>query len=61
MGDSANVVDLATREATNFYLWDSEAAANGFFTDAMREGVTKLYGVAPTIRYADVAAVVDNR
>jgi heme-degrading monooxygenase HmoA len=47
-------------EATNVYLWDSEEAARAFFSDAVVERVTGLYGVRPSIRYADVAALVDN-
>lgn len=48
------------REATNFYLWDSEAAARAFFTDQMVAGVTGLYGVRPIVEYAQVAARVEN-
>jgi hypothetical protein len=48
------------REATNFYLWDSEATARAFFTDQLVAGVTGLYGVKPTIEYAQVAARVEN-
>ena len=54
-------VDRDSREATNFYVWESEAVARAFFTDALRQGVTKLYGVAPSIRYAEVAELVENR
>jgi heme-degrading monooxygenase HmoA len=53
-------VDEDGREATNVYLWESEEAARAFFSDAFVERVTDLYGVRPTIRYADVAALVDN-
>jgi hypothetical protein len=48
------------REATNCYLWDSEATARAFFTDQLVAGVTSLYGVRPTIEYAQVAAAVEN-
>jgi hypothetical protein len=48
------------REATNFYVWDSEEAARGFFTDQLLEGVTRLYGVRPSVEYAQIAAAVDN-
>ena len=41
-------------EAVNFYLWDSDEAAKKFFSDQLLEGVTALYGVRPTIEYADV-------
>jgi heme-degrading monooxygenase HmoA len=48
------------REATNFYLWDSEEAAKSFFTDQMLERVSGLYGVRPTVDIVQVAAFVDN-
>jgi len=48
------------REATNFYLWDSEDEAKAFFTEQMRERVTGLYGVRPTVEFVQVAAFVDN-
>jgi hypothetical protein len=56
----AFTLDAANKEATNFYIWDSEAAAKAFFTDALLERVTGLYGVRPTIRYVEIAALVDN-
>jgi heme-degrading monooxygenase HmoA len=48
------------REATNFYLWDSEDAAKAFFTEQMLERVTGLYGVRPTVEFVQIAALVDN-
>jgi heme-degrading monooxygenase HmoA len=56
----AFTVDEDAREATNVYLWESEEAARAFFTDDLVERVTGLYGVRPSVRYADVAALVDN-
>ena len=56
----AFTLDAANKEAVNFYVWDSEAAARAFFTDALVERVTGLYGVRPTIRYVEIAALVDN-
>ena len=56
----AFTVDEAARTATNFYVWDSREAAEAFFTDDLREFVTGLYGVAPEIRYAEIATLVDN-
>jgi len=47
-------------EATNVYLWESDDAARAFFSEALVERVTGLYGVRPNIRYAEVAALVDN-
>jgi hypothetical protein len=42
------------------YLWESEAAARAFFSPELAERVTGLYGVAPAIEFAEVAALVDN-
>jgi hypothetical protein len=44
----------------NFYVWDSKEAAEGFFTEELRERVTDLYGVAPAIDFAEIAEIVDN-
>src|SRR5262249_28170556 len=35
------------REATNFYVWDSEDAAKAFFTEELLQRVAGLYGVRP--------------
>ena len=48
------------REAANFYVWDSEAAAKGFFTDALVERVTSLYGVRPSVEFVQIATLVEN-
>ena len=48
------------REATNFYVWDSAETAEAFFSDEMRERVTGLYGVRPTVDFVEIAARVDN-
>ncbi len=48
------------REATNFYVWDSEETAKAFFTDQLLELVTGLYGVRPTIEFVQIATLVDN-
>jgi heme-degrading monooxygenase HmoA len=48
------------REATNFYVWDSEEAAKAFFTDEMLERVAGLYGVRPTIEFVQIATLVEN-
>jgi hypothetical protein len=56
----AFTLDAANKEATNFYVWDSEAVAKAFFTDDLLERVTGLYGVRPTIRYVEIATLVDN-
>jgi len=46
--------------AANFYIWDSEEAAKGFFTQELRDRVTNLYGVAPSIEFVEIAEIVDN-
>jgi heme-degrading monooxygenase HmoA len=56
----AFTIDEENHQAVNFYLWESEEAARNFFTDELRERVTVLYGVAPTIQFLEVAALVDN-
>src|SRR5580765_4715176 len=48
------------REATNFYVWDSEPAAKAFFTDELLERITGLYGVRPTVEFVQIAALVEN-
>ena len=53
-------VDEKQERAMNFYIWDSKEAAEAFFTDELRERVTGLYGVSPTISYLEVAEFVDN-
>ena len=53
-------VDEARRRAMNFYVWESADAAKSFFSDEMRERVTGLYGVEPTIDFVEIAQLVDN-
>jgi hypothetical protein len=53
-------LDESTLRANNFYVWDSKEAALGFFSDELRQRVTDLYGVAPTIEYVEIAQIVDN-
>ena len=48
------------RQATNFYVWDSEDAAKAFFTDELLQRVTGLYGVRPDVEFVQVAALVEN-
>ena len=52
--------DEAAGSASNFYVWESEEAAHDFFSDELREQVTDLYGVAPTIEFVEIAQIVDN-
>jgi hypothetical protein len=53
--------DPVNREALNFYVWESEEAAKAFFSQQLIDQVTKLYGVRPTVQFADVAVLVENR
>jgi hypothetical protein len=53
-------LDESARRANNFYVWDSKDAALDFFSDELRERVTELYGVAPTIEFVQIAQFVDN-
>ena len=53
-------VDDGRRRAMNFYVWESAEAARTFFSDEMRERVTGLYGVEPTIDFVEIAQLVDN-
>ena len=53
-------IDEKQQRAINIYVWDSKEAAEAFFTDDLRERVTGLYGVSPTISYLEIAEIVDN-
>jgi hypothetical protein len=53
-------LDDKHHRATNFYVWDTKEAAEGFFSEELRERVTGLYGVAPTIDFVEIAQIVDN-
>lgn len=56
----AFTVNADKREARNLYVWDSEDAAKAFFTDALLERVTALYGVPPSVDFVEIAALVEN-
>jgi heme-degrading monooxygenase HmoA len=56
----AFTLNSGKREATNFYVWDSEDAAKAFFTDQLLERVTGLYGVRPSVEFVQIAALVEN-
>jgi len=56
----AFTLNSAKREATNFYVWDSEDAAKAFFTDELLERVTGLYGVRPRVEFVQIATMVEN-
>jgi hypothetical protein len=56
----AFTLNSGRREATNFYVWDSEDAAKAFFTDELRERVASLYGVRPSVEFVQIATLVEN-
>ena len=56
----AFTVNSGGREARNFYVWDAEDAAKAFFTEALLERVTGLYGVRPSVEFVRIAALVEN-
>ena len=53
-------LDEANRRASNFYVWESDDAAKGFFSDELRRRVTDLYGTEPTIEFVEIAEFIDN-
>ncbi len=53
-------INAAKREATNFYVWNSDEPAKDFFTDELLQRVTGLYGVRPSVEFVEIAALVDN-
>jgi hypothetical protein len=53
-------VDDERRRAMNFYVWESTDAATSFFSEQMRDRVTDLYGVEPTIDFVEIAQLVEN-
>ena len=53
-------VDDARQRAMNFYIWESADAAKSFFSEELRERVTGLYGVEPTIEFVEITQLVDN-
>jgi hypothetical protein len=56
----AFTVNPGKGEATNFYVWESQDAARAFFTDALLERVTNLYGVRPSVEFVQIAALVEG-
>ena len=52
--------DEKQQRAANLYIWDSREAAESFFTEELREMVTGLYGVPPSIEFVEIAEIVDN-
>ncbi|HEX4792174.1 MAG TPA: YdhR family protein [Humisphaera sp.] len=56
----AFTVNPQKREATNFYIWDSEEAAKSFFTEVLLERVTGLYGVRPSVDFVQIVGLVEG-
>jgi hypothetical protein len=56
----AFTLDSAQKEALNFYVWESKAAAQAFFTPELVDRITDLYGTRPTVQFTDVVALVEN-
>ena len=56
----AFTLNSGKREASNFYVWESEDAAKAFFTNELLERVTGLYGVRPTVEFVQIATLVEN-
>ena len=56
----AFTLNSGKREATNFYVWESENAARAFFTGELLDRVTGLYGVRPAVEFVQIATLVDN-
>ncbi len=52
--------DAAAKQAVNFYIWESRAAAESFFSPQLVDAVTGLYGVKPDLQFLEIAALVDN-
>ena len=53
-------LDEKQQRAMNFYVWDSQEVAEAFFSEELRERVTGLYGVSPTVSFLEIAELVDN-
>jgi heme-degrading monooxygenase HmoA len=56
----AFTINAARREAVNFYVWDSEAAARAFYSEAMLERIASVYGVRPEVELVEIATLVEN-
>ena len=56
----AFALNSAKREATNFYVWDSEDAAKAFFTEELLERLTGLYSVSASVEFVQIATLVEN-
>ena len=48
------------RSAGGVYLWDSQAQAEGFFTDAWKQFIIDKYDAPPSVTYFESPVMVDN-
>jgi len=58
--DKYFTVDDAKQRAVNFYAWEWEDQGLSFFSEAMIEQITAIYGVRPTIELLEIVELVDN-
>jgi hypothetical protein len=56
----AFTLNSGKREARNFYVWEQGEAATAFFSEALLERLTALYGVRPCVEFVQVATLVEN-
>jgi hypothetical protein len=49
------IVDEPRQRTMNFYIWETADAAKRFFSEEMRQRVTGLYGLEPTIEFLEIA------
>jgi hypothetical protein len=42
------------------YLWDTQAAAEAFYTGPWLDGIRERYGMEPQIKFLQTACVTDN-
>jgi len=56
----AFTLNSGKREATNFYVWDSDDGARAFFTEELLERLTGLYGVRPAVEFVQIVTLVEN-
>lgn len=59
-GTARSAAGQERQRAANFYVWESDEAAKGFFAQEMRDRVTAVYGVEPRIEFVEIIEIVDN-
>jgi hypothetical protein len=48
------------RSAGGMYLWDSQAQAEAFYTDAWKQFIIDKYDAPPSVTYFESPVMVDN-